>query len=206
MAEAENKTPNYVQELFGTCLLSYTVAEGGNGGLILAVLIYGGGHISGANYNPAVSLCLFLNGTLDMNDMVIYMVCQYIGAVIGMVLSLDGGLGYPVLAEVSAGTCMLHEILYGGLLCYTVLNVAISVGTSGNPFYGAAIGGVVMAGVGIMNPAIGLVVFLNNSEGALFALFGSFIGAVWAAFLFKMTSPKDFADAAPPAADTAAAQ
>jgi len=48
----------YIIELIGTFFLVLTIGLSGNPlaiGLVLVAMVYMGGHISGANYNPAVS-------------------------------------------------------------------------------------------------------------------------------------------------------
>ena len=49
-------------------------------GASLMVMVYLGGHVSGAHYNPAVSLAVFLRGKLQMNDFFIYVGVQVAGA------------------------------------------------------------------------------------------------------------------------------
>ena len=51
-------------------------------GSVLAVMIFAGGHISGAHYNPAVSLAVFIRGKIAMRDMLIYWVVQLVAAAI----------------------------------------------------------------------------------------------------------------------------
>ena len=49
-------------------------------GSSLMVMIYMGGHISGAHYNPAVSLAVLIRGKVSIVDFVIYVICQMAGA------------------------------------------------------------------------------------------------------------------------------
>ena len=75
-------------ELLGTALLTFTIAVAAGQGAALAPFaigstlmcaIYAGGHISGANYNPAVTLAIFLRGKLGFFTTIGYMLAQLIG-------------------------------------------------------------------------------------------------------------------------------
>ena len=48
-------------------------------GLILMVMVYAGGHISGAHYNPAVTLGLALSKKLSMTEVIPYRISQLAG-------------------------------------------------------------------------------------------------------------------------------
>ncbi|HYK30230.1 MAG TPA: aquaporin, partial [Streptosporangiaceae bacterium] len=71
----------YVVEFIGTFGLVFTVGCALMGrsafaglaiGGVLMVLVYAGGHISGAHYNPAVTLAVYLRGKMDRDDVVPY--------------------------------------------------------------------------------------------------------------------------------------
>lgn len=49
-------------------------------GSVLMVMVYMGGHISGAHYNPAVTLGVFLRGKMESRDVSPFMVVQVLGA------------------------------------------------------------------------------------------------------------------------------
>ncbi len=81
----------YATEFIGTFFLvltiGCTVVAGGEGvipplaiGAALMVMIFAGGHISGAHYNPAVTLGVFLRGRCPAGDIVPYMIAQVAGA------------------------------------------------------------------------------------------------------------------------------
>src|SRR6188768_2690464 len=53
-------------------------------GAILVVLILIFGPVSGAHFNPAVSLAFALRGELAMRMLAIYVACQVAGALIGV--------------------------------------------------------------------------------------------------------------------------
>src|SRR5712671_4708274 len=79
----------YVTEFIGTFFLVLAIGlsvVGGAGamaplaiGSTLMAMVYLGGHVSGAHYNPAVTLAVVLRGKLAVKDIVPYLIAQ-IGA------------------------------------------------------------------------------------------------------------------------------
>src|SRR4030095_10155742 len=80
-------------------------------------------------------------------DVVPYMLAQVIGAsaAAAIVLFLKGN---PVVEAMDRDVtrALIAEFLYTFALCYVIWNVATAKGTSGNSFYGLAIGFTVLAG------------------------------------------------------------
>ena len=75
----------YIVELIGTFFLVFTIGnvviEPGAGplaplaiGAALMVMVYAGGHISGAHYNPAVTLAILIRGKCDAKDVAPYVI------------------------------------------------------------------------------------------------------------------------------------
>jgi aquaporin Z len=165
----------YLTELIGTFFLVLTItltasqkAELGALaiGSILMVMVYMGGHVSGAHYNPAVSLAVMLRGKLSLVDLGIYVVSQLVGALLAAWvghLCLGKAPAPEPKSDLSVGLVVLLEVLYTFALALVVLNVATSAKTTGNSFYGLAIGFTVLAGAvavgpvtgGAFNPAVG---------------------------------------------------
>ena len=116
-------------------------------GAVLMVMVYAGGHVSGGHYNPAVSLAVWMRGQCTSGELPAYVLAQLLAAVAatGAVAFFKGGIGSPA-APVSIGPALLAEFLFTFALAYTVLNVATVGGTSGNSYYGLAIGFTVMVG------------------------------------------------------------
>ena len=56
-------------------------------GLIIAVMIYALGHISGAHFNPAVSLIFYIRKELEQKDFALYVLAQVVGGLIGVFLT-----------------------------------------------------------------------------------------------------------------------
>ncbi len=168
---------NYLYEFIGTFFLVFTVGmtvlEPNSGGIlapaaigsVLAVMVYAGGHISGAHYNPAVSLAVYLRKKLSMNDLLFYWGAQLAAAVVaGFLVCYLKGEQAVEAANPEVAPAMIAEFLFTFALCYVVLNVATSRKTAGNSYFGFAIGFTVFAGAvavgpisgGAFNPAVAL--------------------------------------------------
>lgn len=174
-------------------------------GSVLMVMIFAGGHISGGHYNPAVSLAVWMRGKLPLNDLLFYMVAQFIASLVAGVLVLYLK-GFPTVTAGSPNSihALIAEFLFTFALCFMVLNVATAKGTSGNSFYGLAIGFTVMAGAfavgpvsgGVFNPAVALgitVMGLSPIVNIWIYLVANFAAAAAAAYAFRFLSPEDAA-------------
>src|SRR5437879_1949050 len=81
----------YLTEFIGTFFLVLTIGLSVLGGSPMAplaigaslmVMVFMGGHISGAHYNPAVSLAVMLRGKLAPRQFVFYVIAQLFGATV----------------------------------------------------------------------------------------------------------------------------
>ena len=158
-------------------------------GLALLAMVYMGGHVSGAHYNPAVSFGLFLRGVLPVPTMLAYWATQLVagGLAFAFAYALTGHTpGIHPGAGVAWYSALAAEIVFTTALVLVVLNVAATKETSGNSFYGLAIGATVAAGAfivgpisgGAFNPGVG---FSATLAGALFASGGW--GDLWLYFV-----------------------
>jgi aquaporin Z len=203
---------NYLTEFIGTFFLVLTIGLTVLSGTPLAplaigaslmVMVYMGGHVSGAHYNPAVSLAVLMRGRMPARDFVPYIVAQLAGALAAS-LVVRGLLGHTFAPapdpHVSAGAALLTEFLYTFALALVVLNVATSAKTKGNSFYGLAIGFTVTVGAfagggvsgGAFNPAVGfgpITIDALMGGGSFRHLWlyivGPLLGAVIAAIVFR---------------------
>lgn len=165
-------------------------------GAALMVMIYAGGHVSGAHYNPAVTLAVFLRGKATRQEMLGYWGAQIAAAVAaGMVarLYVPPPLSIP---ELAVGPALLAEFLFTFALAYVVLNVATTRGNEGNSYYGLAIGFTVLAGAlavgrvsgGAFNPAVAIgitVLGLAEWSNIWVYLVANFAAGLAAALLFR---------------------
>jgi aquaporin Z len=198
----------YAAELIGAFFLVLTIGctgiAAGPGvipplaiGSALMVMIYAGGHISGAHYNPAVTLGVFLRGRTAAGDVVPYMVAQVIGAALAAVAVLFLKTGEPVTAfNAPMLPALVAEFLFTFALVYVVLNAATAKATSGNSYFGLAIGFTVLTGAfavgdisgGAFNPAVAIgamVMGLLPWANLWIYLVAEFLGAAVAAATFK---------------------
>ena len=131
-------------------------------GLMLMVMVYAGGHISGAHYNPAVTLAVWLRGKLPKADVLPYIAAQVAGAVVSaFIVTHFRGQGSETLLSNPLRVAGA-EFLGTFALAWVVLNVATAKGTAGNCYFGAAIGLTVGTGAllfggisgAVFNPAV----------------------------------------------------
>ena len=195
-------------EFIGTffLVLAAGLASGDHAVLIigstLMVMIFAGGHISGAHYNPAVTLAVLIRGKCTMNEAVSYWAAQLIAAVVAALLVIYfRGESMPIEIRDPA-KAVIAELLATFALAYVVLNVATAKGTSGNSFYGLAIGFTVFALVsqiggfsgGALNPAVALGASVMKAfawSNIWIYLVGCLAGGALAAVAFKVINPGD---------------
>jgi len=75
---------SYLVEFFGTVVFVFVILRTGDPLAIAAALgslIYVFGKISGGAFNPAVSVALYFNKKLSLNDTFIYVVLQFLAAI-----------------------------------------------------------------------------------------------------------------------------
>ncbi|TMR02219.1 porin [Actinomadura soli] len=210
---------SYVTEFIGTFFLVFTVgctvlAKAPFAplaiGAVLMVMVYAGGHVSGAHYNPAVTLAVLLRGRIHWTDAVAYWAAQLIAGIVAALAAryvVDPG----TVAELSPsgrvlGTVLLAEAVFTLALAYVVLNVATSRDHPDNSFYGLAIGFTVAAGAfavgGISGGAFNPAVATGAATMGLFAwtklwiwLLADLAGGALAAVAFLALNPEDRAPA-----------
>lgn len=191
--------------------------------IVIAVVIYGFGPVSGAHINPAVTVALALTRRFPWVEVVPYVVAQVVGAVVGAVLiggvfgtdAADLGLGATSLADgVPYWQGILAEALGTFVLLYAVMALAVD---SRAPlgWAGLMIGLAVAAAIlliapqtgGSLNPArtfgpyVGLAIFGGDVPWSDLWVYvvGPLTGAVSAVLLYDYVA--ETAAAARPAAE-----
>ena len=200
----------YTIEFLGTFFLVLIIGLSQNPiaiGLGLAVLVYMGAHISGAHYNPVVSLAMLINNQIELKEFSFYLASQLLGSVVATYFIMLLGNDFNVVSNTNdIYSFYVAEILFTFLLVFVILNVALNKNLKGNQFYGLAIGLTVTTGAfavgnisgGVFNPAVSFgpslfsfidpqVVGTNvsSSDFFIYYLISGTIGSVIASYLYK---------------------
>ena len=190
---------NYITEFIGTFFLVLTIGltrEPVYIGVMLMAMVYMGGHISGAHYNPAVSIAMIYRGLLTTKEAIKYILSQLAGAFLAA-LTVNWFIG-DVMQVAPSNTASVMQILaveaiFTVALMLVILNVATHPKTAGNSYYGLAIGFTIMAAAfagggisgGVYNPAVGtgpiLVDVILGDGKTLANLWYYFVGPIFGA-------------------------
>lgn len=207
-------TKAFVVEFIGTFFLVFVVGmavitpDAGSMaaiaiGTMLMVMVYAGGHISGGHYNPAVTLAVWLRGKIKPNEAIVYMIVQAVAGLVAafVVMYFKGGASTsPVQHQILPS--LLAEFLFTFALCYVVLNVATSKNTSGNSYFGLAIGFTLLVAAiiigpisgGAINPAVAIGIStmgVSSWANIWIYLVANFAGGAVAAGAFRYLNPDD---------------
>lgn len=172
-------------------------------GLMLAGLIYSKGFISGAQFNPAISLAFLLRGKMTIKEAAIFSATHFLAAtaaafMTGLLIS-----GKPPVAPLmntpqffSLIPAILAEMMGTFIMGLVILNVATSKLLEGNSFYGMAIGFIVAGLIytfgsvsgSCFNPAVALaacITKLSSWNNLWIYIVGDFAGGALSAIVWK---------------------
>ena len=169
-------------------------------GLIIAVMIYGLGNISGAHFNPAVSIAFYQNKNIDTKELLTYVPSQILGAISAsschkFLFGGDHDFGMTIINKLSEPQGICFEILMSMFLMLTIISVTtdervpksvigLSVGAVisvcsfiGGPFTGAS-----------MNPArsLGPAIMANDYTSIVIYIMSPIIGALLGLYIYKI--------------------
>ena len=134
-------------------------------GFIIMVLVYAIGKVSGCHINPAVTFALAVTRRMPWRDVPLYLISQYIGAVIGALAvwgvfganAVTLGMGQTHFAADASTSYFLQaalaEALGTGLLIFAILGIVDS--RSPGMLAGIVIGGAVVAIILVFGPVTG---------------------------------------------------
>lgn len=162
----------YLVELMGTFFLTLSVAITGNPiaiGFMYMAMYYIGENVSGAYYNPALTVAAWMRGVLKIEDMFVYAGVQSIGAFLGVWLFkvLTNNVFMPdVVADLSMGMAVFMEVLLAMIFALVLLTIATSKEFKGSVVNGAVMGlslaAILYVGSGVINPAIAIGSYLGQ--------------------------------------------
>lgn len=223
----------YISELIGTMVLvlfgcgSAAIAGSVLGtfgiamafGLSIVAMAYVIGDISGCHVNPAVSIGMWIDGRLETKDLLMYIVFQCIGAIIGIALLVviinsapdlggyvatglgQNGFGSASSVGLDVVGAILVEIILTFVFVFTVLGVtkkaengAVTGIVIGLTFAFVYLLGIPLTGASV-NPARSLApaLFLGGQalEQVWVFILAPVVGAVIAGVLFKGLTSED---------------
>jgi aquaporin Z len=169
--------PKLITEFLGTFFLVTVVAFTGNPiaiGIVLMVLVYSGGHISCAHYNPAVTFAMYLKKAISKADALSYVTAQLLGGIAASIFyaTTHPDLFIPKPTDITWVQALLIEAVFTFLLVRTIMLVAVDTRVKGNQYFGLAIGGALMVAAfaggplsgGAFNPAVGVTPLLIDVQ------------------------------------------
>ena len=169
-------------------------------GLIIMVMVYATGHLSGAHINPAVTLAFTVTRHFPGRDAVAYIAAQVLGALAGALLLLavwtdrPAALGATV-PSIGSGSALVYEIVLTAFLMFVIMAVATdtrAVGAAAAIAIGGTVGLDALFGGpserASMNPArsLGPAVAAGEWTDAWIYLVGPVLGAVAGALAYQL--------------------
>ncbi len=149
-------------------------------GLSVAVMIYAVGHISGAHFNPAVTLAFAVGRHFPLRQIPFYWTAQFGGAIAAsglLTILLPAGRAY---GATFSSVVPLKGLAWEGVLTFFLMFVIMAVATdtrAEGTMAGAAIGGTVMLAAFVGGPVTGAS--LNPARSLAPALFQGQLGQMW---------------------------
>jgi glycerol uptake facilitator-like aquaporin len=177
-------------------LLANSIATGG----VLMALIMTFGSISGANFNPAVTLADAVAGSTSWRDVPAYVISQLVGAFVG-VAAAHAMFGEPLFAASLHERSGAAQAFSEFVATFGLMSVIRGSARSGFSFTPFAVAGYIVgaywftASTSFANPAVTLARSMTSTfagirliDAPLFVLM-QFVGALAAAVLFRWLTP-----------------
>lgn len=156
-------------------------------GLVLVALVAALGHISGAHFNPAVSVSFFLTRHLPVRELGVYVLSQCAGATAAALALLAAWPDAPAdlgatVPSVGVGAALLYEALMSLLLMLVIISVATDTRAVGAPA-AIAIGAVVALDAAFGGPLTGASMNPARSLGP------ALVSGTWTDFWVYLAGP-----------------
>ncbi len=169
-------------------------------GLIIMVMVYATGHLSGAHINPAVTIAFTLTRHFPAREAVAYIAAQLAGAIAAALLLLAVWPDQPAelgatVPSVGVGSALVYEVVLSAFLMFVIMAVATdtrAVGAAAAIAIGGTVGLDALFGGPVtgasMNPARSLGPALASGEWHDFWVYlaGPVAGAALGGFGYQL--------------------
>jgi MIP family channel proteins len=169
-------------------------------GLIIMVMVYATGHLSGAHINPAVTIAFTVSRHFPPRDAVAYVAAQVLGATAAALALLAVWTDKPAalgatIPSVGAGSALVYELLLTAFLMFVIMAVATdtrAVGAAAAIAIGGTVGLDALFGGPVtgasMNPARSFGPALASGEWTDFWIYiaGPVLGAALGALAYQL--------------------
>lgn len=156
-------------------------------GAVVATMIYAMGHISGAHFNPAVTLAFAISRHFPKKEVIVYWLAQFIGSLLAIGLLsilLPVGKEYgATITHVSTFQTIGWEIVLTFFLMFVIIAVATDTRAEGT-MAGIAIGMTVMFCAFVGGPVTGAS--MNPARSLAPAIFQGTLNNYWLYFISPM--------------------
>ena len=169
-------------------------------GLVIMVMVYATGHLSGAHINPAVTVAFTLTRHFPAREALAYVAAQMVGAIAGALVLLAVWPDQPAelgstVPSVSAGSALLYEAILTAFLMFVIMAVATdtravgaaaAIAIGGTVGFDALFGGPVTGAS--MNPArsFGPAVASSTFDDLWIYIVGPVVGAALGALAYQL--------------------
>ncbi|NQY66565.1 MAG: aquaporin [Flavobacteriales bacterium] len=178
-------------------------------GITLVALVYMGGPISAAHFNPAITLVFLMRKKINIKEALWYIGAEVTGALLAAAfyyLVFEKSFFPAPSPDFELWRALLVECIFTFLLASVILYVALFSPTAGNSYYGIAIGFTVLGAAaaggsisgGAFNPAVGLgPIIIDSLTGGTsynhlwLYIVGPFSGSILAAIIFSLMNPEE---------------
>ena len=169
-------------------------------GLVIMVMVYATGHLSGAHINPAVTVAFTLTRHFPAREALAYVAAQMVGAIAGALVLLAVWPDQPAelgstVPSVSAGSALLYEAILTAFLMFVIMAVATdtrAVGAAAAIAIGGTVGLDALFGGPVtgasMNPArsFGPAVASSTFDDLWIYIVGPVVGAALGALAYQL--------------------